>query len=437
MLGKIRSFLFFLIVFFISSQVGLHFWPDFAYVNGIRIDYLSPTLYLLDLLIFGWLGLFGIYLIRNKTNIRITIQSRIFKILLALFILGLLINIFLARSPGVHIFGMLKLGELGIFSILISKTFNKKDIPYFVDVLSLSAILSATLAIWQFFKQSSVGGLWYFLGERTFDTSTIGISTVNLGGQFLRPYGAFPHPNVLAFFLLMAIIFSIFRISYETNLYQKSLLIFSATLSSIALMLTFSRISIFLALCLIFYAIFTKARRNTRHYLFGGIGLVGILGMLFFPELLNSQFLLRGIDFRQELIVQSFQIFSSNPYFGIGFNNFFIHQAPLIKEISPIIFQPPHNIFVLALLSLGLFGFWIFPAVFILAVRSLLKKIQTKESSVRDFYKSIFIVLLSIIIAGMFDHFFLTLEQGQIILALIFGLSFAKLLPNTFKKRES
>jgi O-antigen ligase len=143
--------------------------------------------------------------------------------------------------------------------------------------------------------------------------------------------------------------------------------------------------------------------------------------------LLGPKFILRGIDYRQELFSQSVEIFKNSPYVGIGFNNFFVHQVPLIKTISPIIFQPVHNIFVLALLSLGLLGFWIFPAIFFLAIQVLRKKLKTKNEEVRDFYKSVLFLVIAIIVAGMFDHFFLTLEQGQLMLALILGLSFSKI----------
>ena len=40
-----------LIVFFLPSQLGLHFWPSFSRAAGIRLDYLSPTLYFVDLLL--------------------------------------------------------------------------------------------------------------------------------------------------------------------------------------------------------------------------------------------------------------------------------------------------------------------------------------------------------------------------------------------------
>lgn len=423
MQDRAKKFIFFLLIFFISSQVGLHFWPEFSYVHGIRIDYLSPTLYFLDILIIV-LFLFSLPKLGRLVNyIRV---ERFPKLLLLLFILSVIWNLFLAKSPEAHLFGIIKFIEFFFLALFTAYNFKRKDIPSFIDALSLSAIVSSVLAIWQFLRQESVGGLWYFLGERIFNISTIGISTVNLDSQILRPYGTFPHPNVLAFFLFATIVFSSLRIVHEKKNYEKIFLSLTIFVSSLALILTFSRTSLFLLILFSFYIIYTKAKTNTVRFLFI-LFFLAILVIFYLTQHIGSNFFLRGIDFRQELFYQSFQIFVNNLYFGIGINNFFIHQAQLITEISPVIFQPPHNIFVLAFLQLGIFGFWIFPAVFVLAIRSLFAKLRTTNIELKDFYRSVLFVLLGIIIVGMFDHFFLTLEQGQIILAIILGLSFARL----------
>lgn len=423
MLNRVRKTTFFLILFFLSSQVGFHFWPKFAAVSGIRIDYLSPTFYVLDVLII-FLFLFSIpklSLMFHYVN-----SAKILKFLLPLFILSLFWNLLAAKSFSAHLFGIIKLIEFTFLGIYTAHFFGKEDLRYFIEVLSLSAIVSCFLAIWQFVNQGSIGGLWYFFGERTFNASTIGISTVNLNGQILRPYAAFPHPNVLAFFLLIVIIFATFRIAHEEKVREKLFLILTVLISSATLVLTFSRTSIFLLFIFFFYIIYSKVKSNLIRFGFLAVVTLLLFGSFFF-NLLTPEFLFRGIDFREKLFEQSLFILSSNLYFGVGLNNFFINQAPLIKEISPIIFQPPHNIFILALLELGLFGWWIFPATILFAVRSLIREATIMNHESRDFRKSVLFVLIAIVIAGMFDHFFLTLEQGQIMFALILGLSFTSL----------
>ena len=56
---KIHRILFFLLLLLLPVQLGRHFWPEFALVFGIRIDYLSPTIYLTDLLVIGILVSWG------------------------------------------------------------------------------------------------------------------------------------------------------------------------------------------------------------------------------------------------------------------------------------------------------------------------------------------------------------------------------------------
>lgn len=424
MLKQAQRATFFLLVFFISFQVGFHFWPSFTYISGVRIDYLSPTLYLLDIIVC----FFILLSIPNFPKFKkYYIENRLFKVLFSLFILSLILNSFLAKSPQTHIFGIIKLIEFALLGFSISLFFRKRHVRFFVDALALSAVISSILAVWQFFQQSSAGGFWYFLGERTFNSLTIGISTVNLNEQMLRSYGSFPHPNVLAFFLLTAIVFIIFRLRFEKNVYEKIFLISSFMLSTTALFFTFSRSVILLAICFFIYAIYTKLKANIRLLVVSLVVVFALLYFVFSSQILSYQFLLRGFDFRQELYIQSYEILLKNPYFGIGLNNFFVHQAPLIKTISPIIYQPVHNIFVLALLSVGIFAFWIFPYLFVLAIRSLMNKIQIANYELRSFYGSVLFLIISIGIVGVFDHFFLTLEQGQIMLAIILGLSFAKL----------
>lgn len=419
MLGRAKKYIFLLIVFFISSQVGLHFWPSFAYVNGIRVDYLSPTLYLLDILIGIWIAV--CLLARNKKE-KIAFDKAT-QVLILLLLFDLVWNLFFSMAIISHLWGIIKLEEMAIFAILVAREFRKEWIQDLVRTISASALLSSILGMWQFINQSSVGGIWYYFGERLFSLTTVGISTVNLDQQILRSYGAFPHPNILAFFLAINIIFSYYNLRDEKKIWR-AFLIGSILLSIVALFTTFSRTVIAFLICFSIYEIYTKLKQKYRIFTLGFLQVV-IPFFVVFSILNFKEFILRGIDFRQELFIQSWEIFQKNPYFGIGLNNFFVWQEPLIKTISPTNFQPPHNMYVGALLSLGLFGWWIFPYGFYKGIVRVMKNLRVIKGEAKDFNKGVLVVLVGIIIVGMFDHFFLTLEQGQVMLALILGLSYS------------
>src|ERR1035437_5543578 len=49
--NKILYSLFYLLILFLPTQFGKHFWPNSSFVFGLRLDYLSPTVYLTDIFI--------------------------------------------------------------------------------------------------------------------------------------------------------------------------------------------------------------------------------------------------------------------------------------------------------------------------------------------------------------------------------------------------
>ncbi|HVZ66824.1 MAG TPA: O-antigen ligase family protein, partial [Patescibacteria group bacterium] len=356
--------------------------------------------------------------------------------LISLLIFGIIFNSLYSLSPGAHLFGVIKFLEFVFLGFYIANNFTLEDIPFFVDTLALSSIVSSVLAVWQFFCQSSIGGLWYYLGERTFNPLSIGIAKFSLDGDVLRSYGAFPHPNLLAFFLLISIVFMVFELGEEKNKYEKGLLIVGVVLSSIAILLTFSRVIIILCFVFLAWMAYKRFRKYILYFIPICILILGYL-VIYHARFISPETLLRDSDFRVELISESFTIFKNHIYFGTGLNNYFYYQVSLIKSITPTLYQPAHNIFIYWLLSVGLFGFPILLFVLFKAISKLLKDLKTKNKKLKTFYQGILFILLALIVVGMTDHFFLTLEQGQIMSAVILGLSFVVFLPKPFAKRKS
>jgi O-antigen ligase len=78
--------------------------------------------------------------------------------------------------------------------------------------------------------------------------------------------------------------------------------------------------------------------------------------------------------------------------------------------------QPVHNIFLLVLAETGITGFLIFLFLIIKAFKNSLE--------IRNW--SLVISLLAILLTGAADHYWLTLQQNQLIFAIILGLSWQK-----------
>ncbi len=198
----IKKIVFTLILLFLPTQLGRHFWFDFTYVLGQRVDYLSPTIHLTDVFI-AILFLLEIKEILRffKKNLIPLLLSCSFIILLSLFWIY-----FQSQPFGLLLYKWIKLFEFLFLVFWIKKNVRVKEVLF---PLSLGVLGESLLAWLEFFNQRSLG--FWILGERTFNTATPGIALANWQGRLmLRPYATFPHPNVLAGYTLIILILNLF-----------------------------------------------------------------------------------------------------------------------------------------------------------------------------------------------------------------------------------
>ncbi|MBM3205992.1 hypothetical protein FJZ41_04055, partial [Candidatus Shapirobacteria bacterium] len=199
---KIHQRLFWFLILLLPVQLGRHFWPASSYLLGIRIDYLAPTVYLTDLLLLAILILWGAEKIRARK--KITFPYLKYGWVLAFLIL-LFLNAFLAQNQTAAFYKLIKIIEFSLLGFYLAQ--NKFSLNFYQKPLLAAVIYSSLLALAQFLSQSSLGGPFWWLGERTFDLSTPGIAKAVFSGQLLlRPYATFSHPNALAGFILVALI---------------------------------------------------------------------------------------------------------------------------------------------------------------------------------------------------------------------------------------
>lgn len=267
-------------------------------------------------------------------------------------------------------------------------------------VIAIGLIWQSLIIILQFLSQHSLN-LW-FLGERSFDASTVSIANINIFGvHLLRSYGTFPHPNVAAAYLVLNLIFLRF-LSPAKSLLSPKLPLITLGLTVIALALTFSRagLAVF-ALYLLFSA------KNLRMLIFQLTAVLAGL-IIILSQLLSSQ--LPSIAERLILTEASLDIAAKHPLFGVGNTNFLLHLANLnLTSLAQTrLIQPVHNVPLLIMAENGVLGFILF-AVFLLFV------------SQKVYGKTRLLLFLSILIFTLFDHFLWTLYQGQ----LLFWLTLA------------
>lgn len=440
MIKRFEKFFFILLLVFVPVQTGKHFWPYFSYISGIRVDYLSPTFYITDGIIFL---LFLTFILDRKFKAKKNADKKPFsslKFLLSLiFILVVVLQIFVARQVPTHLLFAFRICEFLFLGYFVSVFLTRKKLSLLLYSLSFGAIFSSFLAAWQFLNQSSIGGIFYFFGERTFSQTTIGIAKINIGTtQLLRPYATFPHPNVLAFFLLVAAILILVRIEFEKSVLRKTFLIVAVLTSSIGLFLTFSRSVIICFLIIICVLFFQRFHGKIQRIIFVSaiLPVTVLYFFLSFPRFSITPFLLKDLSSRNELLNIGVNIFSNHPFFGIGLNNFFYYESAYQKTISPVFLQPIHNIYFLSLVQLGIVGFIPILAFVFFSVKILFKKtFRQKNREISQFYLGVFLLLMSSLVIGFFDHFLITLEQGMLLFAILFGLAWSNI--NNLSKKST
>ncbi|MBU0581243.1 MAG: hypothetical protein KKA19_08705, partial [Candidatus Margulisbacteria bacterium] len=74
-----------------------------------------------------------------------------------------------------------------------------------VFTFTLAGLTQSVLAIIQFFSQKIIANKWLGLAEH--DPGTLGDLVIETSsGRWLRAYGSFPHPNILAGFLVICLL---------------------------------------------------------------------------------------------------------------------------------------------------------------------------------------------------------------------------------------
>lgn len=447
-LARVEQVIFYFLILFLPTQLGKHFWPDFASVLGIRVDYLSPTVYITDILIFL---LFSFWLLRSlvenlskeskiknqKSKIQFKSKKYSSVYVYVFTILFLIFNILIPDRILGGLYSLLKLLEMSFVAYYTAQFVGEKmQLGKTLLLFSASVIFESVLSIFQFLKQGSVGGLLYFLGERSFDGSTPGIANASLNGALtLRPYGTFSHPNVLAGYLVVVLSLALLLLQYRKAdkesgiknqesrfkkrffplIHNSSFMIQVAALllGSIALFLSMSRVAIVLWAMVMVYYFLIQIRKRILIFPF-----VGLL-VLFILSPLGSRF--TNITARDEAVVQrsvlinsSLKMIESHPFIGIGLGNFIPTLAKIQRPLSlGLYLQPVHNIFLLIASETGLIGLGIFTWFLV----RIYKRLLQNKSTV------LLIILSTILILGLFDHYWLTLQQGQLLLALVIGFS--------------
>lgn len=395
-----------LLTIFLPAQIGKHVWPRFASIRGIRIDYLSPTLYLTDLLV---IGAFGIFLMRKRLEgSRLPPASQVrFLLLLVGFAV---MNTLTATSPSVTAIAWMRVTLLAALFVMIRSSRARLHATI-RQALHIPIIWSSLVAIAQFIKQSSVGGMLYWLGERTFTSATPGISKAELFGRvLLRPYATFPHPNALAGFLVVAAALVLAN-GIPGAAWLRKVRVLSVWLAGLALAVTFSLSGWIAALALV--VIFVKRRKAMRALAATCCGAL---------LLVATQTEGQSVNQRLVLAQEALAMVVSHPILGVGLTGFIPSlvngEGPTkLSSLPALYYQPVHNLYLLVATEVGV-------AAAITLIWLLVKSYRMAAKAHRQYAMA---ALLAIAFTGLVDHYWLTLQQNRLLAAIVMALIWRRL----------
>ena len=312
-------------------------------------------------------------------------------------------------------------------------------------LLVISGVIQSLIAILQFTLQRSLG-LYFLTGESRLSPSIDNVAKVLVDGdRYIRAYGTLPHPNILAAFLVLSLLAAIALLPRIIEKNRQLLLLAAATCILVwGLVTTLSRVSFLygaIAVAVLStYVLHVKLQRwNSFHVkrlaLTTGLVLVFVASLIIANQKFLSARLTTGNtngdiskSMREDLSVIANDLIDQHPIIGTGLNTIIFDETALRPDQVSWRYQPMHNIYHLILVEGGVATLVALLLLILVALLPNLRQLKNAPSTFRAFSVVALLFLLAI---GFYDHFLITLQQGQLMLWLSIGLA----LPPFHKKR--
>lgn len=379
-----------------------------VFISGNFNPFTSVFLSLNAILVILSAVFYGVWILRKRIFLRKNSQD--FFWWWGLFFAAIAFSSLFASNVQVHWALALHWVIIFLWFLLLSSDLLpwKFKLQCFVGAMFFESILAIT----QYVMQSSIG--LTKLGEPVLNSHVLGIAKMDLNGlKLLRPYGTFPHTNVLA----GGVVFAFFASMYLFGKSLKSSLL-ASIFFGITLVLTFSR-SAWLGFLIALLLIFVLTKVKHKLVIFGAIVFVvaGVLVTQIQAPLVNR---ILGNDGQSSVERQLYmdisqKMFLSHPL-GVGLGNFTLEMSYFTdQKLAPWVIQPVHNVYLLIANELGIFGLFLILLLVANMVYLVAKEVANeKDSSLHFSAFSLKIALVSVfLIISLFDHYFFTLEQGQ------------------------
>ncbi|MDP4001732.1 MAG: hypothetical protein Q8P69_01660 [bacterium] len=427
MFNKLENWVFYIFIFSIPISLRHIFW--FEPFNFI--EWTSVYIYATDILLFVLLG----FWIKSKSfQFPVSSLQKADYFLLA-FVVVAGFSIWGALDVQTAVFQWLKLIEgVALYFYVKNYALKRFELRHILEIIIISATFQSIIAIAQFMKQGSLG--LKYLGESPLAPAFSGIAAFLVdGAKIIRVYGTTPHSNVLALYLFIAL-----GTFYSIAIYQKRGWLWHVCHGVIlwAFFLTFSRVIIGLwlinflirSLLVRFYKPFHKEfwedsemrRRSLKIFL-----MTIIVGALFvscyWSYVANRSIISSGDEAIQLRILYNQESLAGGVnWFGLGLGNFVPWLMTQDLHLSREIYQPVHNIYLLIYSETGIVGVALFLLFLAFLLYDFYHRLFAGRRIKKLYHFSFALIIVSILIFGLFDHYLWTIQSGRLLFFLALGL---------------
>lgn len=355
----------------------------------------------------------------------------------AAFLLALALWSYLSTSwvfrreadPQLALGASMQLSSAILFALAVTST----RMPPRIITLALfaGALWHVALVGQQVALQGSAGGIWSSLGEFPISLDQARISVVQAEGiRLLRPYGLLPHPNLLAGYLVAAVL-----ASASWLIHRRLPLIVSLTAGAAVLwafLLTFSRGAYlgFGAGALTLLVLTLRSPDVDRHRI-ATLGAWTVIIAVAFAAVYQPFLLARagvGVETteqysaaeRSELNAAALIVIAEHPFTGVGAGNLPWRSAAVLNERGSIVQgNYPHNIVLSIAGEYGLVGVALFAGAVAAGLAGSLRGRYTAHRS------ALIAGFAALLLAGQFDYYMVTFMQFQAVSLALIGAALA------------
>ncbi len=418
-LEKISEFGVYLFAFLLPLQTRIFLKQ--AYLGGEYWELGSYSIYLIDFIIL-FLFTISTIVIYKKGELKIKKVWYFF----AFFEFFVFLSIFFADIKYIAIYGYAKIFlALAVFFILTEIKYKEK---HFILSFLLGVFIQSLIAILQHIYNFSFANK--YLGMAIHNPENLGTFVLELENKtrILRSYAGFGHPNTFSFFIFIGIFVLVrylLNLENKKNISIKSQLGYFLLLSIffVAFLFSFSRTAyalfLFYLIFLFIWSFIDLGRRKYIHKILFSFFLIFFLFSIFnyslLTERISSQSRLNNISNieRVNQLKECGRVIKNNYVFGVGISSY-SSKLRLMDSVEKESWEYPpiHNVFILVLAEIGIFGFISFLSIFAYFIYMTLK------------YKLYFdfFLILSLFIVFFFDHYMWSFHFGIIFLFFIFAL---------------